>query len=81
MEQRNVSEKALIGRINRALYRENQCQQLHKSRQGIEFQNLGAYYIVDHNFNTITSHFINDLEDLGREMSVLKKDEKVIYPS
>jgi hypothetical protein len=81
MEERNVSEKALIGRINRVLQKENQYQQLHKSRPGREFQNLGAYHIVDHYTNTVTSHLINNLEDLGREMSVLQQNEKVVYPS
>jgi len=79
MEKRTVTEKALIGRINRKLKRENKFQQLHKTRMGQWYSDLGPYHIVDHSTNSLTHAHI-DIEDLGREMKTIGPDEKVTYP-
>ena len=68
-----ISESALFSRINRRLEKEDQALRMtaHSSRW---FTDTGRFYIVDLHTNfIITSHV--DLQQLGRELGVLKANE------
>jgi hypothetical protein len=69
-----ISERVLIGRINRKLALDG--ERLHKFdprwRNAWEY---GPYYIVDVSRNFMTAYGIGDLEGLGRELGVLAGGE------
>ena len=69
-----MSERALIGRINRTLNHDEQV--LRKSRGARAQFDLGDYYIVNWRINGIVEDHV-DLEDLGRELIVLEPYEKL----
>ncbi|MEJ5370230.1 MAG: hypothetical protein WHT08_18110 [Bryobacteraceae bacterium] len=70
-----VSERALIGRINRRLDRDN--KKLFKSRPGSRLEaNVGRFYVVDVWRNTVVDTHV-DLESYGRELGVLAEWEKL----
>ena len=71
-----ISETALITRIRRALAKEGQT--LRKTRSAREWPNLGDYYIIDLSGNFVVDRRISDLEELGRELEVLKPYESVV---
>lgn len=73
--KKTVSERAVIARINRALAKDGEA--LRKTRNDSRWLNdLGHYYIIDANLNTITAQHIS-LSELGRELNVLKPWEVV----
>lgn len=64
-----VSERALVGRINRALAKDGEA--LRRCRRNSRaWPELGDYYVVDINKNFVTGKRL-DLEDYGRELKVL----------
>ena len=70
-----VSERALIGRINRRLDRDN--KKLFKSRPGSRLEaNVGRFYVVDVWRNTVVDTHV-DLESYGRELGVLAEWEQL----
>lgn len=70
--QKTVSERALMARINRKL--DEDGEKLKKARQS-EQAELGNYYVVSENQNTVTAHGIDDLEAWARDLGVLKPFE------
>ena len=77
MQKVKVSERAIIARINRRLTKQNEkliiCEETSPN-----FAELGRYYIVDLNQNTITGKWF-DIERLGTELKVLKGYEEINY--
>lgn len=71
---RTVSEDALRKRINRALRREESV--LRKSRTRAAELDLGVYYVVDCYTGFVIDSFL-DLEELGRELGVLRHWERL----
>jgi hypothetical protein len=69
-----VTERALFQRINRKLAHEN--EQLKTCRGGQWENELGRYYVVDLNRNSITASDV-DPEALGRELGVLARWEEI----
>jgi len=69
-----VSERALVGRINRKLAKKG--QQLRRRRvtwdgsNWLEDNDLGRYYIVDLERDFLVEHHV-DLEEIGRDLKVL----------
>ncbi len=74
MVKKMVTMRALLQRINRALEKEG--EQLKTLRGDAELAELGRYYVVDYNTNTITAQHV-DPEAWGRELGVLKAYEQV----
>jgi len=69
-----ITAGALIKRINRSLA--NDFEQLRVSRSESVARDVGRYFIVDLYRNAIISQRI-DLEELGRELRVLRSNERV----
>jgi hypothetical protein len=69
-----VSERALIQRISRKLWDDDQV--VKTTRGGQAEMALGRHYILDWKINGIMHKDI-DLEDWGRKLGVLKTWEKV----
>ena len=70
-----VSEKALIGRINRVLAK--QSLRLHKNRlRSLCLDNLGRYYLLDTDTKTIVDHHI-PLEMYANDLGVLSVLEQL----
>ena len=68
--KKTVSERAVIARINRALAKDGEA--LRKTRADSRWiSDLGYYYIIDTNLNTITAQHLS-LSELARELNVLK---------
>ena len=72
MTRKQVTERALVQRLNRCLAREDRV--LRKCRPGPDYAELGDWYCVDLSSNTIASKDV-DLEEWGRELGVLKPYE------
>jgi hypothetical protein len=72
---KNVTEAALVSRINRRLSRED--EQLHKSRGVRCALQLGEYYVRNSRMNLLVVSDV-DPEQLGRQLGVLKHYEQVI---
>lgn len=73
-----ITERALTMRIKRALSRED-ASRLCRTRSGSQAEmNLGQYYVVDSR-NIVTAYHC-DLEDLGRDLGVLKQHEAMSQP-
>ena len=70
-----VSESAVVQRVNRKLKRD--MQMLRKTRGARAFLDFGEYYVVDftHGGNIVDTQV--DVEDLARELEVLKPWERV----
>jgi len=68
-----INERALLGRINRALAKED--RKIHKSRNVQGFLDCGHYYITNKR-NLIYEKNI-DLEEIGRRLEVLKSYEEL----
>jgi hypothetical protein len=74
-ETMRISERALFARINRALSKDG--TRLRKTRPGSrESLNLGQYFAVETHYNIVANRFVH-LEELGRELGVLKASEGV----
>jgi len=72
-----ITERALSQRINRKLVGENEG--LRSTRPGSEAASkLGRFYIVDLGRNSITAHGIDSLEQLGRELGVVRDHEEIV---
>jgi len=70
-----VSDRALMARINRKLAKEG--QKLKKTQPTSKWASeLGEFYIVDEKLNTIDATHV-DLEKLASELSVLKAGERI----
>lgn len=69
---KKVSKKNLIQRINRKLKKKHLKLKTNTSKK--LKKDLGRYYVVDTNGNTVIQGHV-DLETLGRKEGVLKKDE------
>jgi hypothetical protein len=67
-----VTERALIQRINRKLVHKGET--LHIARGERWYSDLGYYYITSNN-NLVAGHI--KLDELGRELRVLKAYEEV----
>jgi len=68
-----VSERALIGRVNRVITIDNEVLRIcREDTRG--FNELGRYYSIDTSRNLVASKNI-DLEQWGRELGVLKAYE------
>jgi hypothetical protein len=72
-----VTLKALMARINRRLRHEGRCGELLKTArsEGVE-RDLGRYYLVDLDRNSVTRRDV-DPEELGRELGALKQWEEL----
>lgn len=69
-----VSERALIGRINRLLAKKATPEMLLRCREDSRWSNdLGRYYITDSNRHLRDTDV--DIEKLGRELGALKPGE------
>lgn len=71
-----VSEDALIKRINRKLKSSGTWEQVRTSRGQQLTQNLGRHYLLDVFRNMIGDHHI-DIEDLARELGVMRPLEQM----
>jgi hypothetical protein len=69
-----VSERALIQRINRKLWDDDEM--VKTTRGGRAEMDLGRHYVVNWRINGVIHKDI-DLEDWGRDLGVLKNWEKV----
>ena len=67
-----VSERALVGRINRKLWKDQEILRRCAERSR-GFQTLCRYYIVDSHSGIIDMDV--DLENLGRKMGALQQTE------
>ncbi len=75
-----VSERALVQRINRTLAKEGRSGEvLRKTRPGRWATELGEYYVVDLDANSLLQTGTN-VEELGRELGVLKPYEQLVSP-
>lgn len=72
---RAVSERSLIGRLNRALAREDEVVIVRKTRGDRWRGELGDFYAVDTR-NVITNRHVNP-ERWARDLGVLREDEVV----
>ena len=72
MVAHNISEHALMQRINRIL--KNDMRQLKKTHGKRTRRDVGDYYILDYNRNIIKETFV-DIEKLGRRLKVLNTNE------
>ena len=71
-----VTERALLGRINRKLAHDG--QKLYRTRLGTRAEHeFGNYYIVDTFTSAVHAHHC-DLADVGRELGVLKDWEALV---
>jgi hypothetical protein len=64
-----ISERALFQRIQRRLKKDG--QKVFRSRAGMQKMNLGTYHTVEIWTNTVKRSHIENLEDFGRECSVV----------
>lgn len=71
---RTVTEAAAIKRINRKLAKEG--EKLRQARSQYAEQQLGRYWIETDGRLVTTSHC--ELERLGREIGVLRADERIV---
>ena len=72
--QIELSERALLGRLNRALAREGEGKVIKVARYDSRlFQNFGRYYSVIN--NTVQDWHI-DLQQWAREMNVIRPYER-----
>lgn len=69
-----VTEKQLVARINRRLI--DNGQQVHRCRPGRLHHELGDYYLRDVDMNAILDKRL-DIEDLGRELGVLRACDRL----
>jgi len=69
-----VSESAVVQRVNRKLKREMQA--LRKARGAYRAGFPGDFYVVDFNHGWVVETHV-DVEDLARELEVLKPWERV----
>jgi hypothetical protein len=74
-QQVPVTRPALIARVNRALHK--QGERLKKTRGERAIQQLGEYYIVNFSGNYPADTDV-DPEQVGRDLGVLKRWEKVV---
>jgi hypothetical protein len=75
MTKVNVSNRALEGRVNRALKKDGET--LKKCRQDSRwFSDLGEYYAVNIELNSVSAKHV-DLEVWAKELGVLKDYEKL----
>ena len=70
-----VSERALVGRINRAL--RDYDRMIRKNRPGGRAElEMGRYFELDTRINGATQYHV-DIEQYGRELGVLKEWEEL----
>ena len=75
-KQSSVSERALFARVQRALFRQQQCH-LRRSREGSKLAwNLGCYYAIDGQRYLVARTHI-DLAMVARELGVLQSHERL----
>jgi hypothetical protein len=74
-----VSERAIVQRINRKFLVEDgaPARELKKTRGGRAKFDLGDFYVLNTERNTIDEHHV-DLETLARELGVLADWEHII---
>ena len=73
--KKQISERAVFLRLNRKLAKQNIV--LKKCRPSNQFYGqLGDYYAIDLNTNTITTHHV-DLEQWARDKGALKPFEEI----
>jgi hypothetical protein len=70
-----VTEKALVARINRKLAHEG--ERLCKTRGERWLNDLGEYHAVDIHTNGLTAQHVDPVK-WGRDMGVLRPDERVV---
>jgi hypothetical protein len=72
-----VTERALFARLSRKLKKEGQT--LHRCRRDSRwFNDMGPYYTVDIDSNSVIDRGLSKLEVWGREVGVLKPYECVV---
>lgn len=69
-----VTEKQLVARVNRKLIGNGQL--VRKCRPGRWHHELGDYYTLDVDMNAIVEKHV-DIEDLGRELGVLRAGDRL----
>ena len=73
--RRQVTTDALLKRINRKLFKEGEML---RATRGDQWRNdLGDFYIVDLNRNTLVAQHV-DIEALSRELGVLTESESLV---
>lgn len=71
----NISERALVARINRALAKQYKAvRRFRKNAQGFDYH--GRYYVLDTWHNSPIATHVN-LETLGRELGVMGESESL----
>jgi hypothetical protein len=70
-----VTKRALLQRINRKLVEEGEV--LKTARGEIAQNDLGTFYVLDINKNTVAAHDV-DPETLGRKLGVLRPWEHIV---
>lgn len=70
-----VSEAALLARINRALSREDASRMCRNREDSRAFLDLGRFYILNDRNCATATHC--DLEEVAREMALLRPGEKL----
>ena len=74
MDAQNISEQALVQRINRVLKKDMQV--LKKTRGERTRMDVGDYYIIDYYRNIHLESFV-DLQELGRRLKVMETNERL----
>jgi hypothetical protein len=69
-----VSKRALIARLNRKLYRDDQV--IKTSRGERMRQQVGEHYVIDVSMNAVIAHDV-DIEHYGREYGCLAPQERL----
>jgi hypothetical protein len=72
-QQLPVTRRALEQRIDRAITKQNEFAQLHRTHGRASYE-LGEYFVLDHRTNTLIARNIN-LEQYGRKLNVLADGE------
>ena len=72
-----VSERAIIGRINRVLRQDDRVLKTARSER-TQLQVGSRWYVVNTRINGVVSHYKDrDLEDIATELEVLKDWEEI----
>jgi len=72
-----VTERALFARLSRTLKKEG--KKLHRCRRDSRwFNDMGPYYTVDIDSNSVIDRGLSNLEERAREEGVLKPFEQMV---
>jgi hypothetical protein len=75
-KQIEITKRALVQRINRRLAKQDYQEKIEACRSSRDRHNVGDFYRIDLNRNAVIGTHV-DLDELGRELGVLKAWEAV----